>query len=300
MQFTDYYKELGLAKGATEDEIKKAFRSLARKYHPDANPDDPTAEEKFKKISEAYEVLGDPTKRAKYDQINSQYRNYQNGGGRGNSWQDFGQSGGFQFSQDDLGDMFSGTSFGDMISSLFGGGGRTTQRQSRGQAQGRQTRQHIRPEPSQTFAVTLTLDEAFHGITKRIAFDERKIDVKFKPGISQGQKLKVPVGHLEVQISPHERFTREGNNLKVDEYVPISTAVLGGDVRVKTMSGELTLAIPAGIQSGRTLRLRGQGMPDYNKQSTRGDLYVSVYVDVPSDPTPEQKALIEQLKEAGL
>lgn len=300
MQFSDYYKELGLAKGASEDEIKKAFRTLARQYHPDANPDDPTAEEKFKKISEAYEVLGDPKKRAKYDQINSQYRSYQNGGGRGNSWQDFGQSGGFQFSQDDLGDMFSGTSFGDMISSLFGGG--ATQRQSRGrsQARGRQGGQHLRPEPSQTFAVTLTLDEAFHGITKRIAFDERKIDVKFKPGISQGQKLKVPIGHLEVQIAPHERFTREGNNLKVDEYVPYSTAVSGGEIRVKTMSGELTLAIPAGTQSGRTLRLRGQGMPDYNKPSTRGDLYVSIYVDVPTELTKDQSELIDKIKEAGL
>ena len=121
MDFVDYYKELGLEKGASEDEIKKAFRSLARKYHPDANPDDPEAEAKFKKISEAYEVLGDPQKRAKYDQIGSQFRSYQNGGGR--SWQDFGQQRSYEFSQEDLGDMFSGTSFGDLISQLFGGDG---------------------------------------------------------------------------------------------------------------------------------------------------------------------------------
>lgn len=296
MQFSDYYKELGLAKGATEDEIKKAFRTLARKYHPDTNPEDPTAEDKFKKISEAYEVLGDPKKRAKYDQINSQYRSYQNGGSRGDSWQDFGRSGGFQFSQDDVGDMFSGTSFGDMISSLFGGSGRTTQRQG----QGRQTRQHIRPEPSQNFSVTLTLDEAFHGITKRIAFDDRKIDVKFKPGVAAGQKLKVPIGHLEVQIAPHERFTRKGNDLNVDEYVPFSTASLGGSHRIKTMSGELTLSIPAGTQSGRTMRLRGQGMPDYAKPSQHGDLYVSIYVDVPSALTEEQQNIIEQLRDNNL
>jgi curved DNA-binding protein len=298
MNFTDYYKELGLTKGATEDEIKKAFRKLARDYHPDANPDDPTAEEKFKKISEAYEVLGDPKKRAKYDQINSQYRSYQNGGPRGNSWQDFGQSGGFQFSQDDLGDMFAGTSFGDMISSLFGGGGQTSQRQQSGF--GQQQRQRVQPEPAKVFKVALTLDEAFNGITKRIAFDNRKIDVKFKAGISTGQKLKVPVGHLEVDVTPHERFTREGNDLRVDEYIPFSTAALGGEHKVRTMSGTVTITIPAGAQSGRTMRLRGQGMPDYNNSSTRGDLYVSIYVDVPANLTDEQRALLENLRDTNL
>ena len=298
MNFTDYYKELGLKKGASDDEIKKAFRSLAREYHPDANPDDPTAEEKFKKISEAYEVLSDPKKKARYDQINNQYRSYQNGGRGGNSWQDFGQSGGFQFSQDDLGDMFAGTSFGDMISSLFGGGGRTSQRSRQGF--GQQQRQRVQPEPAKVFKVALTLDEAFNGITKRIAFDSRKIDVKFKPGITSGQKLKVPVGHLEVDITPHERFTRDGNDLRVDEYVPFTTAALGGEHNVKTMSGTVTINVPAGAQSGRTMRLRGQGMPEYNDSKKRGDLYVSIYVNVPATLTDEQRAMLENARDLDL
>ncbi len=289
MDFTDYYKVLGLDKGASEDEIKKSFRSLARKYHPDTNPDNPEAEEQFKKISEAYEVLSDPKKRAKYDQINGQYRSYQNGGNRGGSWQDFGRSGGgTQFTQEDLGDMFGGTSFGDMMSQLFGGGGATT------------TRTRTRPAPAAIYSITLTLEEAFSGITKRLSLDGKKIDVKFKPGIDEGQRLKIPVGNLEVHIAPNARYTREGDDLRVTELVPLSTIVAGGKYEVQTMSGPLSMTIQPGTPSGRTMRLRGQGLPNYQKNSSRGDLYITIYVNVPASLTKEQKELLEKLRETGL
>ena len=293
MAFSDYYKELGLEKGASEDEIKKAFRSLARKYHPDTNPDNPEAEEQFKTISEAYEVLSDPKKRAKYDQINGQYRSFQNGG-QGGSWQDFGRSGGgTQYTQEDLGDMFGGTSFGDMMSQLFGGGGTP-----RGRPQ--QRGPHIAPQPDPVFAITLNLEEAFSGITKRLALGDKKIDVKFKPGIDVGQKLKIPVGTLEVKISPHPRYTREGDDLRVTESVPLTVMLAGGKHDVKTLGGDISMTIQEGTPSGRTMRLKGQGMPNYLKASKRGDLYVTLSVDIPSSLTDEQKALVKKLKKTGL
>jgi len=297
MQFTDYYKVLGLEKGASEAEIKKAFRTLARQYHPDANPDKPEAEEKFKQISEAYEVLSDPQKKAKYDQINSQYRAYQNGGGRG-SWQDFSQQGGYQFSQEDLGDMFGGTSFGDLLSQLFGGG-RGSGRRTQGTRHSAQGARQQAPE-QQVYSITLLMEEAFEGVTKRLALGNKKIDVTFKPGIGDGQRLKIPVGLLEVRIAPHHRYTREGDDLKVIEHVPVSTVLLGGKHSVQTPSGEVTMTIPAGTPSGRTMRLKGQGMPNYKNPQMRGDLYVTIYVDVPSSLTAEQQELAEQLKASGL
>lgn len=300
MQFTDYYKVLGLEKGASEADVKKAFRSLARQYHPDANPNNPEAEEKFKQISEAYEVLSDPQKKARYDQVESQYRNYQRNGGQGN-WQDFSQSGGFQFTQDDLGDMFQGTSFGDMLSQLFGGGRRT--QSTRGQARGTRHQAHStrhQAAESQVYSITLTLDEAFVGVTKRLALGNKKIDVAFKPGIADAQRLKIPVGLLEVRIAPHPRYVREGDDLKVTEHVPLSTALLGGSFDVATPGGSVTMKIPPGTPSGRTLRLRGQGMPSYTDPKKRGDLYVTVYVEVPATLTDEQRALVEQLRSTGL
>lgn len=285
MSFTDYYRVLGIEKGASEAEIKKAFRSLAREYHPDANPNNPSAEEKFKEISEAYEVLSDPQKRAKYDQISSQYQASQRTGGRG-TWQQ-------QYNPQDLGDMFGGTSFGDLLSQLFGGGSGG----SGGSATGGP---RPRREPEQVYAVTISFDEAFTGATKRLALGNRKIDVTFKPGIVSGQRLKIPAGLLEVTIAPHARYTRDGDHLKVSEQVPVSTMVLGGSIPVQTPSGQVHITVPPGTPSGRTLRVRGQGMPMYRNPDSRGDLYVTLYVHVPSSLSDEQRGLFEQLRSTGL
>ncbi|MBP7094376.1 MAG: J domain-containing protein [Candidatus Kapabacteria bacterium] len=283
MNFNDYYKELELERTATDDEIKKAFRKLARQYHPDTNPDKPGAEEKFKRISEAYEVLSDKTKRAKYDQLSSQTSAYQRGGRP--------RSGGPQVSMDDVGDMFSGTSFGDLLSELFGGGGGRTTRTRTAQA---------RPAPPKVYAVTLTLAEAFTGASKRFAIDGTKVDVTFKPGVATGQRLRIPNGEMEVTIEPHTRFIREGNDLRVKEVIPLSTALLGEKHPVVTLKGTIALSIPPGTPNGKVLRIKGQGMPVYGVENSRGDLYVELTVNIPTTLTDEQRELAEKLRDLGL
>lgn len=283
MSFNDYYKELELERTATDDEIKKAFRKLARQYHPDTNPDKPGAEEKFKRISEAYEVLSDKTKRAKYDQLSSQTSAYQRGGRP--------RPGGPQVSMDDVGDMFSGTSFGDLLSELFGGGGGRTTRTRSAQP---------RPAPPKVYAVTLTLAEAFTGVSKRFAIDDTKVDVTFKPGVATGQRLRIPNGEIEVTVEPHTRFTRDGNDLRVKEIIPLTTALLGEKHSVVTLKGTIALSIPPGTQNGKVLRIKGQGMPVYGVENSRGDLYVELTVNIPTTLTDEQRELAEKLRDLGL
>ncbi|MFN4985732.1 MAG: DnaJ C-terminal domain-containing protein [Ignavibacteria bacterium] len=285
MSFTDYYKELGVPKTATADEIKKSFRKLAREFHPDTNPDNPAAEERFKRISEAYDVLGDTDKRAKYDQLSSQYSQYQRTGQRPGG---FGQ----QFNMDDVDGMFQGTSFGDLLSELFG--------QRTSAARGQARRAQSRPTPKSVYAVTLSLEEAFTGIAKRFTINEKKVDIAFKPGIASKQRLRIPDGEIEVAVQDHSRYTREGNDIHVHEHIAITTAVLGGKVDVRTLSGVLTVSVPAGSPSGKVLRLRGQGMPVYNSEGARGDLFVELHITVPASLSDEQRTLVESLRDAGL
>lgn len=276
MDFNDYYKELGLEKGASEDEIKKAFRKLARENHPDTNPNDPKAEERFKRISEAYDVLSDPQKKAKYDS----WQNFGRGGGQG---------GGVKFDAEDFSSTFQGTSFGDLLSQLFGGGGG-----------GGGTRRAEPRAKEKIFSITLTLTEAFTGVTKRLAMGNSKFDVTFKPGIADGQRLKVPGGTLEARISADKRFTRTGDDLKATEHVSVTTAVLGGKHDVSTIDGSVSITIAPGTTSGKTLRLRGKGMPKYDEPKHRGDLYLTIFIDVPKELTEEQQQLFEQLRNTGM
>ena len=286
MSFNDYYKELEVPKTATADEIKKSFRKLAREFHPDTNPNNPAAEERFKRISEAYDVLGDPEKRAKYDQLSSQYSQYQRTGQRPPGG--FGQS----FNMEDVDGMFSGTSFGDLLSELFG------QRTQQGRGQSRRT--SSRPAPKPVYAVTLTLEEAFTGIAKRFTINEKKVDITFKPGIASKQRLRIPDGEIEVAVQDNPRYKREGNDVHVREHVSVTTAALGGRIEVRTLGGMLTVSVPAGSQSGKILRLRGQGMPIYNSEGARGDLFVELHVVVPTSLTDEQRSLLESLRDTGL
>ncbi len=285
MSFTDYYKELGVPKTATSDEIKKSFRKLAREFHPDTNPDNPAAEERFKRVSEAYDVLGDPDKRAKYDQLSSQYSQYQRTGQRPGG---FGQ----QFNMEDVDGMFQGTSFGDLLSELFG------QRTSSARGQARRTQP--RPAPKPVYAVTLSLEEAFTGIAKRFTINEKKVDITFKPGIASLQRLRIPDGELEVTVQDHPRYRRDGNDIHVREHIAVSTAMLGGKIDVRTLGGVLTVSVPAGSPSGKVLRLRGQGMPVYNSDGGRGDLFIELHIVVPTSLSEEQRTIVESLRDAGL
>lgn len=285
MEYRDYYKDLGLERNASADDIKKAFRSLARKYHPDANPNDPTAEENFKRISQANEVLSDPEKKAKYDALSNQYQQFKSQGGRGGntSFDAFSQGGGQQF-EGDLSDIFGeGATMSDFFEAMFGGGGggRTRQRQ---------------PKPQQRiYSVTLSLAEAFTGVSKRLALGNEKIDITFKPGIADKQQLKIPQGILEVRIATDHRYVRDGNDLACTEVLPITTLVLGKKHPVQTLSGTAMLTIPAGTQPDARFRLRGLGMPVYGSSDKRGDFYVTVKAHIPTSLTDEERKLYEQL-----
>ena len=290
MEYRDYYADLGLDRTASADDIKKAFRTLARKYHPDANPNDPSAEENFKRISQANEVLSDPEKKAKYDALSTQYQQFRSQGGRGGntSFDAYSQGGGAGFDMD-LGDTFGdGASMQDFFEAMFGGGRTTSSGSRRTRSQRQQPQQRI-------YSVTLTLDEAFHGSSKRLALGNEKIDITFKPGIADGQRLKIPQGILEVRVATDHRYVREGDDLFCTEQVSIPTLVLGSKVPVQTMSGKAMLTIPPGTQSDARFRLRNLGMPVYGTTDKRGDLYVTVKVVIPTTLTDSERALYEQL-----
>lgn len=284
MNFTDYYKELELEQGASEVDIKKSFRRLARQFHPDTNPDNPQAEERFKRISEAYEVLSDPAKRAKYDQLSRQTSGYQRTGGRPGA--------GGSFNMDDVGDMFNGTSFGDLLSELFG--------QSRSSARGN-ARARTAPRRMPVYTITLTLAEAFTGVSKRLTLGQTTADVSFRPGVATGQRLRISNAELEVTVAQDARFHREGNDLHVRQSIELTTALLGGRAEIATLSGGLlSVTVPAGTQNERRLRLRGQGMPHYAAPDQHGDLFVTLEINLPEHLTDQQRELVERLRETGL
>lgn len=288
MTFTDYYKELELERTASDEEIKKAFRKLARQYHPDTNPDNPEAEERFKRISEAYEVLSDPAKRSKYDQLSRQTGGFNGRGG----WPG-GSTTGSGFAMDDVGDMFAGTSFGDLLSELFGQA-RPTQRRSSGRPRTATSR------ATPIYTVRLKLEEAYSGVSKRLTLGTTTADVTFRPGIATGQRLRIANTELEVVVDPHQRYRRDGDDLHVRQSITLSTAVLGGRLDIQTLSGTLAVTIPPGSQSEKKLRLKGQGMPVYGSPDKRGDLYVTIEIYVPTTVTDDQRQLFERLRQSGL
>ena len=288
----DYYQTLGVERSADAAAIKKAYRKLAQKYHPDKNPGDKQAEEKFKQLTEAYAVLSDTDKRRQYDQ--------------------FGAAG-FQqrFSQEDIfrnvnmGDIF-GNGFGgeDLFSQLFGGAGRTQRR----------------PRPSKgqdyTMQIRIPFQIAVKGGERRIDYRNEgqveQIKVKIPAGIEAGSKLRVPgkgganpMGgppgdlFLNIAIDPDPIFTREGRDILVKVEVPFSGACLGTTVDVPTLDNTKRIKVPAGIQPGQKIRLRGYGVAS-NKSQPGGDLYAVIEIAVPKNPTSEQLELLQQLKAAGL
>ena len=327
MDFKDYYSTLGVAKTATEKEIKQAYRKLARKHHPDVNPGDKTAESRFKEINEAYEVLGDPEKRKKYDELGANWRMYEQAGAQGGAggfpggWNvPFGGGAGGQGSprggfrtmtEDEMREMFGDADpFSDFFHTFFGGAGgedpgrRTRSGRGRGSRQGRDVEQEIE----------LGLEDAYHGAMRRLSIKHdghaRTVDVRIPAGVGEGSRVRVAGEgedgsggaqsgdlYLRIHISPHPGFERKGRDLYTHVAIPLTTAVLGGEVDVRTLGGKsLRLKIPPTTQNGQVFRLKGHGMPALGKSDERGDLYATVDVQLPKQLSPEERRHFEALK----
>lgn len=295
MEYKDYYKILGVDKKASQAEIKKAYRGLAKKYHPDKNKDNAQAEEKFKDISEAYEVLGDEEKRNQYDHLGSNWRQFQQQGpARGQA-----QGG---YSQSDFQDIFGGGGgFSDFFEQFFGGG-------AGGGFGGQQGRQ---PKGQDYQAdMEITLHEAFTGTSRLLNVNSQQLRITTKPGVADGQVLRIkgkgapgPAGghpgdlYINIHIKPDPSYERHGDDLTTVVKLDMFTAILGGDAHVNTLEGALKLKIPAGTQSGKKLRLRGKGMPTYGQANQYGDLYVHIRVTLPTSLSPEERALLEKMRD---
>jgi len=313
MGYKDYYKILGVAKTASQDEIKKAYRKLAMKYHPDKNPGDKVAEEKFKEIGEANEVLSDPEKRKLYDQLGANWKQYQDAGydpSAGGEWARYSQGGpGGQYYYEFEGDpsefFGGGSGFSDFFEAFFGrGAGR---RRGFSEAEGFSGYGANMPGSDLIGEVNISLQEAYNGTERIIDLGSEKIKLKIKPGAYSGLKLRVKgkgekgrsgkAGDLfiTINVSPHPIYERKGNDLYMDAPVDLFTALLGGKQEINTLSGKVNITIPEGMQNGKQIRLKGKGMPVYGK-SSHGDLYVKLQVKLPGKLTREQKELIEKLK----
>jgi curved DNA-binding protein len=307
MDYKDYYKILGVDRKASEEEIKRAFRKLALQHHPDRNPGDKQAEDKFKDINEAYQVLSDPKKRARYDQLGDSYVRWQQRGGQGGfNWDDWaaGPSGGnVRVEYGNLDDLFGGAGdFSEFFRRIFGGmqgAGETGGR--RGGATGRQ-----QPRPSYEQELTISFQEAYSGTTRLIEMDGRRLEVKIPRGAQTGTKVRVadavnmPDGqkadlYLVIRVAEDARFERKGSDVTSETSIDLYTAVLGGEITVPTLSGDILLTIPAGTQSGQTFRVAGRGMPVLNKPGTFGDLFVRVKVSIPRNLNPRQRELFQEL-----
>lgn len=307
MEYKDYYKLLEVPKNASQEEIKKKYRKLAVKYHPDKNANNPKAEEKFKEISEAYEVLKDPEKRKKYDQLGANWNQYQHahgGDGAGFDWSQFTGAQGRRQNQGERSDMFGGAGgFSDFFNSIFGNMGGF---QDGGF--GRSNMAH--PGRDYETEMEISLEEAHHGTARIINVNGNKIRIKTKEGAYNGQILRVkgkgepgngaPNGDLyvKIKVASHPVFQREGDNLKRKIKIDVLDAVLGGKVEVAGLdSQKFNLKLPAGTDSGKVFRLKGKGMPIYGKTNQSGDLLVETQIVVPDDLSNEEKLLFEQIKE---
>lgn len=294
----DYYAALGLSRSATEREIKQAFRRLARKYHPDVNPDDRRAESQFKVIREAYEVLSDPLRRRDYDsgglrRAASQART---------SYDDYARRRASTRTRPrpaSNGAASSSDGFSDFVRNIF-----------RGESSGSRSARGVRGV-DRDIPVQVTLEEAFTGTWRRVespVAPGKQIEVRIPAGVQDGQRVRVagagspgalggPRGdlYLTVRLRPHEQFERRGNNLQLQVLIPLGVAFLGGEIAVPTLRGKtIQLRIPAETQNGTVFRLRGQGMPDVQGGAT-GDLLAEVKVLLPTNLSPRQQALIAEL-----
>ncbi|MGD0613457.1 MAG: J domain-containing protein [Anaerolineales bacterium] len=308
MDFKDYYETLGVTPDADEKAIRQAFRQLARQVHPDVNPGNKEAEEKFKMINEAYQVLSDAEQRKKYDELRAQYLQWQQTGGRQQDfdWQNWsaqpGKGARVQYANaEDLEDLFgSGSPYSDFFTNIFG------------QARGRGGRRGTSPSPRRgrdvEYEVDLTLEEAFHGAERLLEIDGHRIKARIPPGVRTGSRVRLagqgepghnsgPAGdvYLIVHILPNETFEREGDDLHLEAPVDIFTAIAGGEIRIPTLERPLILKIPPRTNAGRSFRLRGKGMPHLGDPKTRGDLFARVRLVLPEPLTDQEVERIREL-----
>ncbi len=300
MEYKDYYKVLGVGRDASAEDIKKAYRKLALKYHPDRNPGDKTAEDKFKEVNEANQVLSDPEKRAHYDRLGGAYTQWERGGGQpgGFDWGQWSRGDGSRVEYADPADVFGGRmgGFSDFFEQIFGGGfSQTATRQSA----------RTRPAPAYEQHITISLDEAFRGGSRLLNLNGKRLEVKIPAGAQTGTKIRMAGAangsdlYLIVEVTPDARFTREGDDLRTEVPVDLATAAAGGEVRVPTLEGELVLTVPPGTQPGQSFRLKGKGMPKLKQPSARGDLYAQARVRVPKVTNSEDKEILKKLSQSN-
>ncbi|MCL0065849.1 J domain-containing protein [Dehalococcoidia bacterium] len=287
----DFYQILGINQGASDKEIKQAYRKLARKYHPDVNPGDKSAESRFKEINEAHEVLSDPDQRQKYDQFGGKWQFAEQfaGAGAQQPYADFRQ-GGTVFEFSDLGKGGLGGIFENLFRDhTFD---RTTH-----------TRGRTRKRQSLEQPVELSLEEACSGTLRTVEMDGRRLEVKIPPGVSDGSRIRVAAGdgqqggdiYLVITIKAHQHFERKGTDLHVEVPVPLTDTILGGEIEVPTPKGKLALKIPPETQNGKVFRLARQGMPQLGN-SGKGDLFARVRVILPTNLTEREKDLFQELR----
>jgi len=308
MDFKDYYEILGVPPDAEKKVVKQTYRELAKKYHPDVNPGNKEAEEKFKTINEAYQVLSDTEKRKKYDELRSHYQRWQQSGGRQQDfdWQNWsaqsGQGVHVQYaSPEDLEDLFGSASpYSDFFNNIFG------------QVRGRKSSRGTVPSPRRgrdvEYEIDLTLEEAYHGTDRLLEIDGHRIKAIIPPGVRSGSRVRLsgqgepgrnsgPAGdlYLLVHILPNETFEREGDDLHIDVPVDIFTAVAGGETRIPTLDKPLILKIPPRTNARRSFRLRGKGMPQLGDPNTHGDLFAMVRLVLPEPLTDKEVNSIREL-----
>ena len=319
MEFKDYYSTLGVAKAASDAEIKRAYRKLARQYHPDLNPGDKKAEARFKEVNEANEVLSDPDKRRKYDELGANWRAYDQAppdGGRGGpaDWSADPRGGATYrtMTPEEMQDLFGNQDpFSDFFHTFFGGAGAPGGQTGSARA-GRSARAGKGRDLEQ--AIDLTLEEAFAGTSRRLVTTrdgkDHSVEVRIPAGVKNGARVRAagegaaaPRGgragdlYLTVRIHPHPRFERHGQDLHLRIDVPVTTAVLGGEVEVPTLAGApLRLKVPPLTDHGRIFRLRGHGMPTVGRPDERGDLYATVAVRIPSRLSEAERQHYEALR----
>ena len=305
MTYKDYYKVLGVSERATPEEIKRAYRALALKYHPDRAKGDKAAEEKFKDINEANEVLSDPEKRKKYDQFGQDWKHYQEAGAPSGQfdWSKYaagGNPGARRMSQEEFDSLFGDQGAESLFDLLFGGQG----------GRGRRSRTGAIKGEDFNAETTLSLEEAYVGSARLINLHRQKIRVAIKAGIADRQVLRIagkggpglnggPNGdlYLTITVSPHPLFQRMGNDLHFDLMVDLYTAVLGGKVEVNSLKGAVKVSIQKETPNGKVLRLRGLGMPVYGKKNEFGDLLARIDIQMPKHLSDKEIELFRQLAE---